>query len=113
MSNGNGPLLPSGLLTAEEVAGIIQKPERTLRDWRKRRIGPPFYKLHGDIRYGLADLYGWLGAQWKATRSIDQERLGGVLGLRSEQLAWESIERLIQAAVDRRVNGHDGKKETT
>lgn len=35
------------LLTFEQFCGLIQIPPRTVRDWRRRDIGPRWTKLEG------------------------------------------------------------------
>lgn len=35
------------LLTFEQFCNLIQTPPRTVRDWRRRRIGPRWIKLEG------------------------------------------------------------------
>ena len=40
------------LLTPADVAGRLQKPEKTLANWRSQGIGPKFLKLeNGSVRY--------------------------------------------------------------
>ena len=41
------------LLTFEQFCGLIQIPPRTVRDWRRRGIGPRFTKLEGAGRLYL------------------------------------------------------------
>jgi hypothetical protein len=44
------------LLTEAEAAKKILAKAQTLRAWRHRRMGPPYLKLTGQIRYRLDDL---------------------------------------------------------
>ena len=37
----------AGLLTFEQFCNLIQTPPRTVRDWRRRRVGPRWVKLEG------------------------------------------------------------------
>ena len=37
----------TGLLTFEEFCTLIRTPQRTVRDWRRRRIGPHWVRLPG------------------------------------------------------------------
>jgi hypothetical protein len=39
-----------GLLTFEEFCTLIQIPQRTVRDWRRRRVGPHWRRLDGGGR---------------------------------------------------------------
>lgn len=46
-------------LTQQEVAGVLQVPERTVEDWRLTGNGPPFMKLGRHVRYDLSELVAW------------------------------------------------------
>jgi hypothetical protein len=37
----------NGLITFEEFCDLIRTPERTVRDWRRRRVGPRWERLDG------------------------------------------------------------------
>ena len=37
----------SGLLTFEEFCGLIRTPQRTVRDWRQRAVGPRWARFDG------------------------------------------------------------------
>ena len=41
-------------MTEEEAAAAVDKTVRTLRDWRKRREGPPYARFGRTIRYHQA-----------------------------------------------------------
>jgi predicted DNA-binding transcriptional regulator AlpA len=52
------------LATPDEVAEYLQKPPKTLAEWRSKGRGPQYYKLDGGhIRYDWADVRAWLAAQ--------------------------------------------------
>ena len=51
------------LMTPGEVADLIQKPVRTLAQWRWLRTGPRFVKCGGDVRYFRSDIVRWLDEQ--------------------------------------------------
>jgi hypothetical protein len=36
-----------GLLNFEEFCDLIRTPQRTVRDWRRRRVGPRWERLDG------------------------------------------------------------------
>ncbi len=40
----------SGLLTFEEFCHLIRTPQRTVRDWRQRGVGPVWARLDGGAR---------------------------------------------------------------
>jgi len=51
------------LLTPADVAEQLQKPEKTLANWRSQGIGPKFLKLeNGSIRYEPAAVSDWLAS---------------------------------------------------
>ena len=37
----------NGLLTFEEFCALIRTPQRTVRDWRRRGVGPRWARLNG------------------------------------------------------------------
>ena len=37
----------NGLLTFEEFCTLIRTPQRTVRDWRRRGVGPRWARLNG------------------------------------------------------------------
>jgi predicted DNA-binding transcriptional regulator AlpA len=50
--------------TPAEIAEFLSKPEKTLAEWRSRRIGPRYFKLAGgSVRYRWADVEEWLKQQ--------------------------------------------------
>ncbi|GAA3663611.1 hypothetical protein GCM10022237_24490 [Nocardioides ginsengisoli] len=40
----------SALLTFEEFCALIHIPQRTVRDWRRRGVGPRFWRFNGTGR---------------------------------------------------------------
>lgn len=48
------------LLTSPETAAYLKVPERTLNDWRYRKIGPPFLRVGRHVRYRRSDVDEWL-----------------------------------------------------
>lgn len=40
----------SALLTFEEFCSLIRTPQRTVRDWRRRGVGPRFWRFNGTGR---------------------------------------------------------------
>lgn len=39
------------LLAPKVVAALLGVPESTLAQWRYRRVGPPYIKVEGHVRY--------------------------------------------------------------
>ena len=40
----------NGILLFEEFCNFIRTPQRTVRDWKQRRIGPRWWKFNGNGR---------------------------------------------------------------
>lgn len=49
-----------GLLTIEEVAGLLRKPVVTLYDWRHKGKGPKAIMVGRTLRYRPSDVEAWL-----------------------------------------------------
>jgi hypothetical protein len=47
------------LLTTRHLAALLNKAVPTIRDWRTRRIGPPYIR-RGTALYRWADVQSWL-----------------------------------------------------
>jgi len=54
------------LLTTEQAAEFLNRPVRTLEDWRYRGGGPPFVKMGRAVRYRPSDL-----EEWVDTRTVE------------------------------------------
>jgi excisionase family DNA binding protein len=54
---------PLPLLTTEDVANMVGVSVRTVEDWRRDKVGPPFTRLGGrTIRYRRDLLEAWIDA---------------------------------------------------
>jgi len=51
------------LLSTEEVAEILRRPPRTLRQWRYLGEGPRYLKIGVTVRYRTSDVEAWIKAQ--------------------------------------------------
>jgi predicted DNA-binding transcriptional regulator AlpA len=51
-----------------EVATYLQKPEKTLAEWRSRGLGPRYLSVGRDVRYRWADVDQWLAGQQSEPR---------------------------------------------
>jgi hypothetical protein len=61
-SDDLGPL--SGYRDERFVADFLGTKVETLRTWRKRGCGPPWYKLGSKlVRYRLGEVVGWANSQ--------------------------------------------------
>lgn len=63
-----------GLLTEGDVAGLLGKTQRALRDMRTARIGPPWIKVGRAVFYRQAALDQWLEAQQVDTSRPSPQR---------------------------------------
>ncbi|HEX5089630.1 MAG TPA: helix-turn-helix domain-containing protein [Nocardioides sp.] len=54
-------------LTLPEVAEILRVPVNTLRWWRQRGDGPPFFKIGRHLVTTIGDLRAWIQEQKQRT----------------------------------------------
>lgn len=55
--------MPDPLWKPSDFAAYIDRPEKTLAEWRYRGIGPKYIKVqNGYIRYRRSDVEAWLAA---------------------------------------------------
>jgi hypothetical protein len=48
-----------GLMSAEDVSGVLQVTHQTLATWRCKKRGPPSIKLGKKVFYLITDFNGW------------------------------------------------------
>ena len=60
---------PEPLYSPPQLAERLQIPEKTLNEWRYKRIGPRYLKIGKHVRYRLADVDEWLRRQLVASRT--------------------------------------------
>ncbi|MFD5265232.1 helix-turn-helix domain-containing protein [Streptomyces sp. NPDC058335] len=48
--------LPDRYLTADDIAVIFKVPKETVYQWRRKRMGPPGFRIGKYIRYDPADV---------------------------------------------------------
>lgn len=58
------------LLTPQQLADEWQLKRKTLDNWRSQKVGPPYLKINGVVRYSRRAATKWLNAQ---------EYIGGAL----------------------------------
>ncbi|MFJ6464351.1 helix-turn-helix domain-containing protein [Streptomyces sp. NPDC091387] len=49
--------LPDRYLTPDDIAEIFEVPKETVYAWRKKRIGPPGFRVGKHIRYDPAEVF--------------------------------------------------------
>ncbi|GAA3850095.1 hypothetical protein GCM10023084_00480 [Streptomyces lacrimifluminis] len=48
--------LPDRYLTPDDIAEIFEVPKETVYQWRKKRLGPPGFRIGKHLRYDPADV---------------------------------------------------------
>jgi Helix-turn-helix domain len=48
------------ILSEREAAAYLDAKPDTMRTWRYRRVGPPYLKFTGKIRYRLSDIKNFI-----------------------------------------------------
>jgi predicted DNA-binding transcriptional regulator AlpA len=62
-------MLPERYLTPEDVCELLALPSvETLYQWRRKRTGPPAFRVGKHLRYDPSDLHRWIAGL------TDQER---------------------------------------
>ncbi|MFF7020677.1 helix-turn-helix domain-containing protein [Streptomyces klenkii] len=59
--------LPDRYLTPEDIAALFGVPLETVYQWRRKRTGPPGFRVGKHLRYDPADVQ-----RWTAERKADQ-----------------------------------------
>jgi len=66
----------TNLLTDVQAAAVLNLSDKTLRNWRSLKKGPPYKRYSaGCIRYDEADLMKWLDDSTVRPKSQDKIRL--------------------------------------
>ncbi len=52
--------LPTHYLTPEDVAELLAVPVQTLYQWRRKRSGPPAFRIGRHLRYDPSELHIWI-----------------------------------------------------
>ena len=52
--------LPARYLTPEDVAELLGVPVQTLYQWRRKRTGPPAFRVGRHLRYDPAQIHIWV-----------------------------------------------------
>lgn len=59
--------LPDRYLTPEDIAALFGVPLETVYQWRKKRSGPPGFRIGKHVRYDPAAVRDWVTHQSNAT----------------------------------------------
>ncbi|MFJ5027120.1 helix-turn-helix domain-containing protein [Streptomyces sp. NPDC088560] len=52
--------LPDRYLTPDDIAEIFEVPKETVYQWRRKRIGPPGFRIGKHVRYDPADVRAYV-----------------------------------------------------
>ncbi|MGW7134362.1 helix-turn-helix transcriptional regulator [Streptomyces bobili] len=52
--------LPDRYLNPDDIAVIFKVPKETVYQWRKKRIGPPGFRIGKHLRYDPADVRAYV-----------------------------------------------------
>ncbi|MEU8958592.1 helix-turn-helix domain-containing protein [Streptomyces sp. NPDC048518] len=52
--------LPDRYLTPDDIAEIFEVPKETVYQWRKKRTGPPGFRIGKYVRYDPADVRAYV-----------------------------------------------------
>jgi predicted DNA-binding transcriptional regulator AlpA len=58
--------LPDRYLTPEDIAAMFSIPIETVYQWRKKRTGPPGFRVGKHLRYDPASVRTWVNEQMAA-----------------------------------------------
>ncbi|WP_329334200.1 helix-turn-helix domain-containing protein [Streptomyces sp. NBC_00663] len=58
--------LPDRYLDADDIAAIFDVPKETVYQWRKKRTGPPGFRIGKHVRYDPADVRDYVAQRKRA-----------------------------------------------
>lgn len=58
--------LPDRYLTPEDIASLLSVPLETVYQWRKKRTGPPGFRVGKHLRYDPAAVHRWIAERMAA-----------------------------------------------
>ncbi|KAA0931887.1 helix-turn-helix transcriptional regulator [Streptomyces apricus] len=61
--------LPDRYLTPDDIAEIFEVPKETVYQWRRKRTGPPGFRIGKYVRYDPADVRAYVAQCKTAARS--------------------------------------------
>ncbi|MEU1448097.1 helix-turn-helix domain-containing protein [Streptomyces mirabilis] len=61
--------LPDRYLTPDDIAEIFEVPKETVYQWRKKRIGPPGFRIGKHLRYDPADVGAYVTRRKETDRN--------------------------------------------
>jgi len=64
-----------GLMTSEEMSGVLQVSPQTLATWRCKKRGPPSIKLGKKVFYLISDFNDWTRDEARRQQGFRSKRL--------------------------------------
>lgn len=61
--------LPDRYLTPDDIAEMFEVPKETVYQWRRKRMGPPGFRIGKHLRYDPADVRAYVTRR----KTADQE----------------------------------------
>ncbi|MFC8345213.1 helix-turn-helix domain-containing protein [Streptomyces sp. NPDC057280] len=61
--------LPDRYLTPDDIAEMFEVPIETVYQWRKKRTGPPGFRIGKHLRYDPADVHAYVTRRKDADRN--------------------------------------------
>ncbi|MFF3915723.1 helix-turn-helix domain-containing protein [Streptomyces sp. NPDC001852] len=58
--------LPDRYLTTDDIAEIFEVPKETVYQWRRKRVGPPGFRIGKHVRYDPADVLAYVSRRKSA-----------------------------------------------
>ncbi|MEV6687608.1 helix-turn-helix domain-containing protein [Streptomyces sp. NPDC051130] len=58
--------LPDRYLTPDDIAELFDVPLETVYQWRKKRTGPPGFRVGKHVRYDPTAVHDWITDQMQA-----------------------------------------------
>ncbi|WP_371670887.1 helix-turn-helix domain-containing protein [Streptomyces sp. NBC_00289] len=58
--------LPDRYLTPDDIADLFDVPLETVYQWRKKRTGPPGFRVGKHVRYEPDAVHSWITEQMQA-----------------------------------------------
>ncbi|MFE4207096.1 helix-turn-helix transcriptional regulator [Streptomyces goshikiensis] len=58
--------LPDRYLTPDDIAALFDVPLETVYQWRKKRTGPPGFRVGRHVRYDPSAVHDWIACQMAA-----------------------------------------------
>ncbi|MGW2604241.1 helix-turn-helix domain-containing protein [Streptomyces mirabilis] len=61
--------LPDRYLTPDDIAEIFEVPKETVYQWRKKRTGPPGFRIGKHLRYDPVDVRAYVSERKNADQA--------------------------------------------